>query len=144
MSSATPRVGIGVFVVKDGRFLLGRRRGSHGEGEWSLPGGHLEFAESFAEAARREVREEVNVEVGDARLVAVTNDVFESDAKHYVTIWVAADYVAGQPEVCEPDKFTDLGWYDWASLPAPLFTPWTQLISGNSLEALKSKVDADD
>ncbi len=142
MSFASPRVGIGVFVVKDGRFLLGRRSGSHGAGEWSVPGGHLEFAESFDDAARREVKEEVNVEIGATRVVAVTNDIFEADAKHYVTVWVAADHVAGEPQVCEPDKFTDVGWYDWACLPEPLFKPWTQLFQTATVEQLRAAVEA--
>ena len=44
-----PRVGVGVIVQRDGRILLGKRLGAHGEGTWALPGGHLEFGESVAE-----------------------------------------------------------------------------------------------
>jgi 8-oxo-dGTP diphosphatase len=43
MSDQQVRVGIGVFVFKDGKFLIQRRKGSHGTGTWSIPGGHLEF-----------------------------------------------------------------------------------------------------
>jgi 8-oxo-dGTP diphosphatase len=43
----TPLVGIGVTVVRDGTVLLGRRLGSHGAGEYSTPGGHLDYLESF-------------------------------------------------------------------------------------------------
>ncbi len=32
--------GVGVMILKDGTVLLGRRKGSHGEGEWAWPGGH--------------------------------------------------------------------------------------------------------
>lgn len=41
------RVGIGVFIFKDGKFLIGHRHGSHGADTWALPGGHLDFGESF-------------------------------------------------------------------------------------------------
>jgi 8-oxo-dGTP diphosphatase len=33
--------------MKDGRVLLGKRRGSHGRGEYAWPGGHMEYMESF-------------------------------------------------------------------------------------------------
>ena len=56
-----PRVGIGVFVLKDGKFLLGKRKSSHGEGSWSFPGGHLEFNEELEDCTRREVMEEAGI-----------------------------------------------------------------------------------
>ena len=42
-----PRVGIGVMIQnEEGEILLGLRKGSHGAGEWSFPGGHLEMGET--------------------------------------------------------------------------------------------------
>ena len=52
------RVGVGVFVWRDGRFIMGQRLGSHGANTWSVPGGHLEFGESWEDCAIREVKEE--------------------------------------------------------------------------------------
>lgn len=40
---SSPRIGVGVLIFRDGKLLLGKRRGSHGAGDWSAPGGHLEF-----------------------------------------------------------------------------------------------------
>lgn len=53
METKITRVGIGVFVCKNGKFLMGRRKGSHGDGDWSIPGGHLEFGETFEQTAAR-------------------------------------------------------------------------------------------
>ena len=58
-----PRVGVGVFVVQQGKVLLGLRRGSHGSGTWGSPGGHLEHGEAILDCARREVLEETGLEV---------------------------------------------------------------------------------
>ena len=45
-----PKVGIGVMIQNEkGEVLLGLRQGSHGAGEWSFPGGHLEFGEKIFE-----------------------------------------------------------------------------------------------
>lgn len=46
MTENRPKVGIGVFVFRDGKFVMGQRRGSHGEGSWSIPGGTT-FKERF-------------------------------------------------------------------------------------------------
>lgn len=121
------RVGIGVFVFRDGRFLMALRRGSHGAGTWSLPGGHLEFGESFEDTAVREVAEETGVRITNLRFGAVTNDVFTGEDRHYVTIWLLSDHAGGEPEILEPDKCAALGWYDFTELPQPLFLPWHQL-----------------
>jgi 8-oxo-dGTP diphosphatase len=134
--SPGPSVGIAVVVRRDGRFLMGLRRGAHGSGTWSLPGGHVEHGESFQEAAAREVLEETSVAIGGIRIGAITNDLFAESGKHYVTIWAVADPVGGTPEVREPDKFTDLTWVSPDALPSPLFAPWRQLARATSIADL--------
>ena len=52
-----PKVGVGIMILKNGKVLLGKRKGSHGEGEFAFPGGHLEYMESFANCAKREIAE---------------------------------------------------------------------------------------
>lgn len=124
----SPKVGVACFVWKDGKFLMGKRLGAHGEGTWSIPGGHLESGESWEEAARREVLEETGMEITNVRFVATANDIFESEQKHYVTIWLEADWQANEPVITEPDKYVDQEWRDFTSLPAPLFEPcWRNL-----------------
>src|SRR5947209_504762 len=102
MIEVYPRVGIGVFVWRDGKFIMGQRRGSHGANTWSIPGGHLEFGESWEEAAMREVLEETGMEIDNVRFLTATNDYFPDDNKHYVTIWVESDWVSGEPSIVEP------------------------------------------
>lgn len=132
-----PRIGIGVFICKDGKFLMGKRLGSHGEGSWSLPGGHLEFGESFADTAKREVLEETGLSIRNIRFGAVTNDYFEKENKHYVTIWMLSDYDSGEATMLEPDKYVDQNWFDFAALPSPLFLPWQQLLKSEFIDKIK-------
>ncbi|ETI19760.1 nudix hydrolase 1 [Cladophialophora carrionii CBS 160.54] len=92
------------------KFILGKRLGSHGAGTLGLPGGHLEFGESFEDCAAREVMEETGLEIEDVKFLTATNDVMLSEGggaaaaaagatsdldgqnqgKHYVTIFMTA------------------------------------------------------
>lgn len=56
-----PKVGIGVIVMRQGRILIGERAAGHGSNTFMIPGGHLEFGESFEETACREVEEETGL-----------------------------------------------------------------------------------
>src|SRR6185436_7059720 len=120
MTEDRPRVGIGVMVLKEGRVLLGRRRGSHGAGEYAWPGGHLEHLESFADCAAREVREETGLEIGPPRFLRVMN-IRQYAPKHYIDLAFVADWKSGEPRALEPDKVDGWAWYALDALPSPLF-----------------------
>ncbi|RZS57898.1 DUF1993 family protein [Sphaerotilus mobilis] len=123
-----PRVGVGVLVVDAaGRVLLGLRRGAHGAGTWSAPGGHLEWGESFEDCARREVAEETGLQLGELQTGPVTNDVFAAEGRHYATIVMLARHTGGTPQRLEPDKCEAWAWFDWQALPQPLFAPLASL-----------------
>ena len=123
-----PKVGVGVIVLRNGKVLLGKRKNAHGEGSWSFGGGHLEFGESWEECAKREMAEECGSTICNVRFGAVTNDIFEKEGKHYITLFVIADHESGEPTVLEPDKCERWEWFDWDALPAPLFVPIQNLL----------------
>jgi 8-oxo-dGTP diphosphatase len=123
----TPLVGIGVLILRDGRVLLGERQGSHGAGTWAPPGGHLEFGESVEACARREALEETGLELSSVRPGPYTSDVFVEEGKHYVTLFVLADVLHGEPQILEPTKCLRWAWFKWLQLPKPLFQPLATL-----------------
>ena len=122
------RVGVGILVRRDGKILMGQRKGSHGHDTWSVPGGHLEFNETWEDCAKREVMEETGTQITNVRFLAATEDFFPEDNKHYTTIWMQADWYANEPRITEPDKWVNQGWYELTALPRPLFEPcWQNL-----------------
>lgn len=129
MNHKRPLVGIGVFVVRDQQILLGKRINAHGSGSWSLPGGHLEFSESWEECALRETAEETGLKIENVRFAAVTNDIFEREDKHYITIFMMADYQSGEVRLMEPHKCEKWEWFPWedSELPSNLFLPLQNL-----------------
>ncbi len=117
-----PRVGVGVVVIREGKILLGKRKSSHGAGEWSTPGGHLEFGESVEDCALRELAEETGLKALSLQLGPWVNNVID-DTKHYVTLVVFADTFEGEPQLLEPHKCEGWEWFAWDALPSPLFPP---------------------
>jgi 8-oxo-dGTP diphosphatase len=124
-------VGVGVIIVKDDKVLLMKRTGSHGTDTWSCPGGHIDFGESLEECAIRETKEETGVDIQNVEFIAITNDFFQLDHKHYVTVWMRGEYTGGEPKITSPHEGTEIGWFEWDKLPQPLFVPLQNLIDGN-------------
>lgn len=106
-----PKVGLGVMVVKDGKVLMGKRKNAHGAGEWCFPGGHLEFNESFEHCAKRETFEEAGIRIKNIRFLTATNDIFKKENKHYITIYMKADYASGKVTLKEPDRMVEWEWF---------------------------------
>jgi 8-oxo-dGTP diphosphatase len=124
-------VGVAIIVTKGNQVLLLKRLNVHGAGSWSTPGGHLDFGETPEECAIREAREETGLDIVDIAFKAITNDVFETENKHYITIWTEGAYQSGEAVVAAPYESSEIGWFDWDKLPQPLFLPFQNLLEGN-------------
>ncbi|XP_059648629.1 nudix hydrolase 1-like [Cornus florida] len=136
--SPVPKVGVAVFLLEGRTVLLGRRRSSTsiGHNTFGLPGGHLEFGESFEECAAREVKEETGLDIEKIEFLTVTNNVFSEEPKpvHIVIIFMRAVLPDPHqfPQNIEPDKCDGWDWYEWNSdnLPKPLFGALGKMVQG--------------
>jgi len=118
-------------MLRNGKVLLGKRHSDpkkadselHGEGSWTMPGGKLEFGETFEDGAVREVLEETGIKIRktDLSFISVSNDIVE-DA-HFVTIGFLCTRSKGDASVLEPNEITEWGWFSLDALPSPLFFP---------------------
>ena len=117
-----PRVGLAVHIYKDGRTLLMFRTGKHAGQCWGTAGGKLELGESFLNCSKREVKEELGLDIEGVELLGVTNDIFSNDS-HYVTLHILATGVTGQEKIMEPEKCGEISWFKLNELPKPLMLP---------------------
>ncbi len=95
-----PLLGVGAIIFRGDSVLLAQRGREPSYGKWSIPGGLVELGESLHDAIRREVREEVglDVEVGD--LVAALDRVIYDKTRKIEYHYVLLDFV------CEPEDGT--------------------------------------
>ena len=127
-------VGVGVMILKDGKVLLGKRHEDpekatsllKGAGTWTMPGGKLEFGESFEDGARRETLEETGLELNNLEVICINNDKIET--AHFITIGLFSDNIKGEPRVMEPDKITDWQWFGLDNLLEPLYFPSARVL----------------
>lgn len=122
MEKDRPKIGVEVIIVRDGKVLLGERLGSHGAGTLMIPGGHVEYGETFEETAVREVKEECGLENLEVKgLVSISNDIVYE--KHFVSIGILTESKEGEPFDAEPGKSTNWQWYEPKNLPENIFLP---------------------
>jgi 8-oxo-dGTP diphosphatase len=92
---AHPLVGVGALIHdRDGRVLLIKRRFEPNKGRWSLPGGLLETGETLLEAGRREVREEVGVEIAVEKLFQVSEEMIKDSEGKTRFHFILVDFLA--------------------------------------------------
>lgn len=113
------RIGVIVLVFKDNKVLFGKRKSKLSTDTYGVPGGHLEYMESFEDCARREVREETGIEIENIRFLFVGNTKHFTP-KHFVNIGVVADWKSGEVQNLEPDKCEGWQWYDLDKVPDPI------------------------
>ena len=114
-----PAPGITIILhAPDGRVLIGKRapQARYG-GQWCLPGGYIEYEESFIDTAHREVREEVGVVITNLRYFHSQPWPFPDS----LMIAFFADYVSGEITP-DPSEIEAAGWFPRSALP-PLPDP---------------------
>ncbi|KAI3970974.1 hypothetical protein MKX01_024621 [Papaver californicum] len=113
-----PKVGVGVFVVKGNKTLLGRRQSSIGDSTF-FP---TCVGESFEECVLREVKEETGLDINNIEFLT----------SHYVVILMRTKMVDSQqePQNLEPKKCDGWVWCQWddENIPRPLFKPLQILV----------------
>lgn len=142
MTDEKPKVGVGVgvMILKDNKVLLGKRHGDpakatsllHGAGTWTMPGGKLNFGDTFEAGAKRETKEETGLTINKIEVICVNQDMVE--AAHFVTIGLMATDFVGEPKIMEPDEITEWRWFDLDNLPTPLYLPSAKILENYKQE----------
>ncbi|KKQ78154.1 MAG: hypothetical protein A3A96_00310 [Candidatus Zambryskibacteria bacterium RIFCSPLOWO2_01_FULL_39_39] len=126
--------GFGIILKKEGKILLGMRHPDpdkadsafRSSGEWCLPGGKLEWGESFEEGAIRETKEETGITIQDPKVISVHN--CKNEHAHFMTVGLVTEKWHGEAKVMEPDEIVEWQWFDLKKLPSPRYFPSFEVI----------------
>jgi 8-oxo-dGTP diphosphatase len=111
-----------VFNEKGELFLAKRGKKARNErGCWETPGGGVEFGETLEQCARREMLEEYGVEIEIFEQFPAADHLIPAEKQHWVaTTFLARMKPGSVPEILEPEKCDDIGWFPLDKLPMPL------------------------
>lgn len=131
------RVAVNAVIERDGKLLLARRRDI---GWWNLPGGGVELRESVEEGLRREVREELGVEIEIERLTGVYSKPQKSEVVLVLLCHLPTDQEQ-DPQTTE--EVSEWGWFALSTLPSDLLPKHRQRIedafSGQPMAILRDQ-----
>jgi 8-oxo-dGTP pyrophosphatase MutT (NUDIX family) len=103
--------GVKVIVVHEDKVLFVHH--SYGRKEWTLPGGGVKRKESVQDAARREVREEVGIQLDT--VTEKGSFLYEGEGKK-VTIFVFTGEAEDLNYTIDNFEIQDASWEDISSL----------------------------
>ena len=100
-----------LILIKDGKILLQRRNNpnKYGYGMLGVPAGHLEPNENVYDAFKREMKEELNIDVVDSKIVQVMN--VNGDDGVYDAYFFVCEY-SGEIQNMEEENAKTLEWID--------------------------------
>lgn len=107
-----PELCVGAVIVARRQLLLIRRGRGVGIGQWSIPGGRVEFGETLTEAVRREVAEETGLHVAVGNLLGWVERI--AVEHHFVIADFRAEVVGGQLQ--SGDDAAEAAWVPLADL----------------------------
>jgi 8-oxo-dGTP diphosphatase len=116
-----PRVGTAVWIIKEGKVLLGKREAGAEKGSWCVPGGAIDLYEGPTAGAIREVMEETKMTIDTPRLIAVMNDADKENGSHWITLHFVANWVSGSAKD-NPGEIGNWTWFTYEKLPENLFS----------------------
>jgi 8-oxo-dGTP diphosphatase len=117
---------VGAFIFsQDGRVLLGKNKpGGVYEGLWTIPGGGVEEGEDTITALKREIAEEVGLDISDADIIPLPSKHGESSKTdidsglitvikmHFHDYHVTLNALASESELVSGDDFSAARWFN--------------------------------
>ncbi|MBI3485675.1 NUDIX domain-containing protein [Candidatus Daviesbacteria bacterium] len=120
-------VGVGAAIIKNGKILITKRgkKSKNEIGKWEIPGGSVEFGETFREALIREVKEALDIKIEVVELLGICDHIILGEKQHWVSPTYLCKIKKGKPKIKEPEKCEEIGWFsleEASKLPLSIVT----------------------
>lgn len=117
-------VSVGAMIFDHSGNLLLCKRGQNCKNErgcWEIPGGAVEFGEKLTDAIKREMKEELGIEIEILKQFPAADHFTPIEKQHWVaTTFLATIRKEQIPKIMEPDKCDEIGFFPLSNLPQPL------------------------
>ncbi len=113
-------VGGGVLILNEKNEALLMKRGKNVRNEsgwWSKPGGGVKYGEGAIDAMKREIKEELNIEINIVGYLPHTDHILPKENQHWASFNFIAHIISGTPTNMEPDKCDEIAWFALEALP---------------------------
>ncbi|KKP98184.1 MAG: MutT/NUDIX family protein [Candidatus Moranbacteria bacterium GW2011_GWE1_36_7] len=131
-------VGCGALIFNDKKEVLLMKRSKNSKNQalwWSQPGGAVDFNEKAIVATKREIKEELGIDIDIWAEVPHIDHVLKKEQQHWMAIPFLAKIKKGVPKIMEPNKCDEIGWFALDNLPSKL----TQTTKGTIKSYLEKK-----
>jgi 8-oxo-dGTP diphosphatase len=119
---------VSVLIVEDEKILLVKHRKGDRE-YWVLPGGRLEYGETFVDCARREMREETGLEIEPEKFLFLSEAIAPDLSRHIVNVYLKAKVIGGTMRLGDEPILVGLDFVPLAELgQTTLFPPIGKII----------------
>ena len=97
------RVRVAAIIIENDKLLMICHKKNDHE-YYLLPGGGVEYGESLDVALKREIKEELNVDIDVKDIKIVSDSIDEKDDRHVVNICFMCDYIFGEYKIGDEER----------------------------------------
>lgn len=109
------RIRIAAVVVCGSKILLVEHQ-KDGKTYWLLPGGGLKFGEKIEECARREIKEETNLEIEMGRFLFLSESIAPDGSRHILNLFFLGELKGGELKVGNEIRLKSVAFHEFESL----------------------------
>ncbi len=123
-----PTTRVSVVVIEDGKILLVKHRKGNKQ-YWVLPGGRLEYGETFIDCAVREMKEETGLIVEAEKFIFLSEAIAPDRSRHIVNVYLKAKVIGGKLQLGDEPILAGVDYLPLAELEqTALFPPIGRII----------------
>lgn len=122
MSTDLIKVRVAVILFEEEKILLVNHR-KHQRSYWVIPGGTVERGETIAEAAKRELKEETNLEIALGELLFINEAIPQDGQQHIIDLCFTGKILGGDLTVTREEVLREARFFNMKELDNLIFYP---------------------